>query len=917
MTSGGHVSGAAGGGFEGFEALVELVRLRYRRWRKWLGREDTPPMLACVQPTLHQRPGLLAGIGEQLRPRDRRQKPVPFGYVDLGSHRTTRSDADHDLAPIDVKDVEQLRTVLAAVTGQLGTGNGGNYKFRRFFLVNWLMKIEVPEPEGGPPAISGRMFRRTLATAGDDGAAAARYAVESLPRFVAAGLLFVVMGFLRVLHSGRIPGRYRWFRNQDFLPRGDDSFAELAYRITAHQWRSQDPGQIARLLVGAFLQDLREAYPRRGLLRRYRTTFPIVLLDGITRDNGGYPLIRTVADVRNATRTFDPLLLITSSRLVPPLAEPPAEDSSLESKTPAELVQGWNERIEALSRRREIVAWIIPITVHARDENEPAGPPARFLSRPPTPWRRTRVARGVAALVALAVIGGSYTAYGVVDDERRCGDGFQWRDGTSWVGSDPIADSVARIDGTCVGVSDGSNSLLLPSTQFDDVRGLIFAQNEKVRRVHAETGRPLMTLVFVAAVADQVGIDNALAAQREQLAGMAVVQARQLDRNRDGEPLLRVLIANAGPQLGHTKFVVDRLRVLMKDDPSIVAATGLHESRESTQAMVKELASAGIPSIAATLTADTMVDTSRLYFQISPQNRREAAVAAAYLNQLMASGKDAFGHRLTRRARLYKSADPKDTYSQNLAADLQESLAQRGIAVTTSEIRPDGQGAGGTDAEAAGRDACDAAGAAVLYAARGLVDFQAFLDGITDRCPKQPPYLLAGDDVTKHVAERAVSAANRAVPYQYLSLAIAPELGGAASPAAANFYQRLKELFDYEGDPQRSRTLDGHAALSFDAGYSAVLAVRFLAENNIAISSATLWPALLSITDHAGQQRRYEGVTGTIDFGGRIDQRVPVNKPVYIVTFKDGRATAKDNLVCGAPAGRESTLTRPWCPIDQ
>lgn len=908
-------------GFEGFEALVELVRLRYRRLRRRLGREDTPPILACVQPSLHDHPGLLAGIAEQLRPADRRKKPVPYVYVDLGTDRSVRPGADHDLAPIDVDDVVELRKVLSAMTGQLGTGNGGKYKFRRFFLVNWLMKIEVPEPDGGPSAISGKMFRRALATAGDDGTATARYALDSLPRVVGTAVLLVVTAFLRVLHSGRIPGpgrAYRWFRTQDFLPRGDDSFAELAYRITADQWQSQDPAQIARLLVGAFLQDLREAYPRRGWFRRYRTTFPIVLLDGITRSNGGYALIRAVADVRNETRTFDPLLLMTTSRLVPPLAEPPAEDSSLESQSPAQLLQGWNQRSEALSRRREIVAWIIPITVHDRAAGEPPAPAARYLSRPPTPWRRTRVARGVSVLVALAVIGGGYTAYGMVDDERRCGDGFQWRDGTSWIGSDPIADSVSRIDGTCVGVSDGSNSLLLPSTQFDDVRGLIFAQNEQVRQVHEQAPqRPLMTLVFIAAVADQVGVDNALAAQREQLAGMAVVQARQLDRDRAGEPLLRVLIANAGPQLGHTRFVVDRLRVLMKDDPSIVAATGLHESRESTQAMVKELAAAGIPSIAATLTADTMVQTSRLYFQISPQNRREAAVAAAYLDQLMTKGHDPFGHRLTRRVRLYKSADSQDTYSQNLAADLEQSLARRGVAVTTTSIRPDGRGTDGLDAERAGRDACDAKGEAVLYAARGLVDFQAFLDGITDRCPKQPPYVLAGDDVTKHVAERKVSAANRAVPYQYLSLAIAPELGGAASPAAANFYQRLKELFNYESDPERSRTLDGHAALSFDAGYTAVLAVRFLAENNIAISSATLWPALLSITDAGGQQRRYEGVTGTIDFGGRIDQRVPVNKPVYIVTFRDGKATAKDNLVCGAPADRESALTKPWCPVDQ
>jgi hypothetical protein len=118
-------------GFEGFEALVELVRLRYRRLRRRLGREDTPPILACVQPSLHDRPGLLAGIAEHLRPADRRKKPVPYAYVDLGTDRSARPGADHDLAPIDVDDVVELRKLLSAMTGQLGTGNGGKYKFRQ------------------------------------------------------------------------------------------------------------------------------------------------------------------------------------------------------------------------------------------------------------------------------------------------------------------------------------------------------------------------------------------------------------------------------------------------------------------------------------------------------------------------------------------------------------------------------------------------------------------------------------------------------------------------------------------------------------------------------------------------------------------------------------------------------------------
>ncbi|MFI6674982.1 hypothetical protein [Kribbella sp. NPDC050470] len=54
----------------------------------------------------------------------------------------------------------------------------------------------------------------------------------------------------------------------------------------------------------------------------------------------------------------------------------------------------------------------------------------------------------------------------------------------------------------------------------------------------------------------------------------------------------------------------------------------------------------------------------------------------------------------------------------------------------------------GMDANRAGRDACDRRGV-VFFAGRGQVDFQAFLGGVQDRCRTKPPYILAGDDVTK------------------------------------------------------------------------------------------------------------------------------------------------------------------------
>jgi hypothetical protein len=73
---------------------------------------------------------------------------------------------------------------------------------------------------------------------------------------------------------------------------------------------------VARLLVNAFLEDLRRAYLLRPwhLLRRRRMTYPMLLLDNIAVDNGGYLLLRLVNDVRNQVGVFDPLLVVAHQR---------------------------------------------------------------------------------------------------------------------------------------------------------------------------------------------------------------------------------------------------------------------------------------------------------------------------------------------------------------------------------------------------------------------------------------------------------------------------------------------------------------------------------------------------------------------------------------------------------------------------
>jgi ABC-type branched-subunit amino acid transport system substrate-binding protein len=584
----------------------------------------------------------------------------------------------------------------------------------------------------------------------------------------------------------------------------------------------------------------------------------------------------------------------------------PPQGVKPEEVDPQRLLEDWRRQMDAMSRQREIEAWLIPIVLDG-PAPVPPGNDAQYLEVVKAPRWRTRLAAVLTTVVVLGLISGGYASYGFADDHRHCGDGF------TWLGLEKSTTAVTRVEGSCVGVTDGSNALLLPGSSFDEVRTKILSQNQQAVAVSKEQPyRPVITLVFLSSVADEATSESVLTSEREQLAGMAVAQAVQLAKPpQTYEPVVKILIANGGPRLKHGPLIAKQLGEMAAADPSIVAVVGLVESRESTAVTIRALAEAGLPTVAATLTADSMLAVSKLYFQISPLNAREAEVAAAHINDLLAKGKDPFGRPLGRSATIYQSDDPTDIYSRNLAADLKKSLAVRGIPAKILAFTPGGKTSAGNDAGTAGRDACDATGV-VLYAARGLVDFPAFLLGIADRCRDRPPYVLAGDDATKYVADRVVSGANKSVPFQYLSLALAPELQGEVAPEASDFYAQLNDLFPYEKGG-RGRTLDGHAALNYDAAYTVIVAVSYLRRDKVAINGGTVWSALQSVTDAAGAQRSYRGVTGKIDFGGTIGRRVPLDKPITIVTFRNGQPSARDNLVCGA---RTDPRTRPWCPTD-
>jgi len=903
--------------FPGFRTLRKLLLQLYVPTHRSTPPPHTSPMVVCVQPEGHTR--VVGVLAEQFEPAGGRR--VPHANV------TERPDSTGGNAlDLRYRDVLELRSLLGAICNELARTEGGGYRFPRFRLLQWLMEVDLPSapPEDRIVELQKRLQDRSLGRI-----AHRKDPVSDLPWRLRLLGWVLTPAYFWVRQSGVVPGfgrQYRWFlrRQPNLAPRPHRTFFSLAERLAPPEWKREDPEQVRRLLVNAFLADLRREHRRIGWFRRYRTTVPIVLLD---RDAvpGADTLIRTIGAVRNETGIDDPLLLVTSGSALPAfVAHPDGGDvSALPQPTACgedatEVLERWRAQLPHERRRRNEAAWVVVCDLtNDRDLRQlPPREPAKrgrqsFEPGHPPLWRR----RWVAAVLAGVVVAVP-TAVGVFDDWRTCGTGL------TWLLEERLPSELERIDDVCIGVLDPGDPRLPYPEVLGGVGATIHEFNRRADELHREQpDRPLVTLVLLAGI-DPVagGGDAPLTAVREQMVGMAVLQEVQLEKAAQPfEPLVRVLIANAGPTLAHGRTAAEKVGRMAAADPSVVAVVGPNQSRVTTEQALESLGAAGLPTVAAVLTADALFEASRLYFSVAPQNSRQAAVTAAYVDHLIATGEQPTGRPLARRARIYVADDPGDIFSRGFADELATRFGERGFAVeqvafTPAGFPPGDPGNAGhvTDAAEAGREACDADGV-VLYAGRGNPDFRTFIDGVAYRCKNRPPYIIASSDVTTYVADRDVSGANRSVPFEYLSHALAPELGGPVPVEVRDFYARLYELFPWE-QTNLGRSLDGYAALTYDAGFTVVAAAGHLGQENIAISGAAVWPALMAITDAGDETGRYQGVSGVIDFGGTIERRVPVDKPVAIVRFADGAPSAERNIVC---AGRDDPATPAWCPADR
>ncbi|MEV7099783.1 hypothetical protein AB0M80_43920 [Amycolatopsis sp. NPDC051045] len=442
----------------------------------------------------------------------------------------------------------------------------------------------------------------------------------------------------RLAVTGRVPvlsGQYRWFTRQPHLaPEMSGSFPRFARRLTDGEWQKKAPEYVSRLLVNAFLEDLRRAYRLRSwqFWRRRRMTYPVLMLDGVTTGNGGYRVLELINAVRNQVGLFDPLLVLSASEAAPPDATPRKGRPKYRAKHSGEAYLAWQNELRDDRRARRDTARYLPIGIddpeseavleESRRQRDALGDAYQLTSRQgrapwwATRWTRIGVPLLVIALATTAVVGRHRSTLA-----DHCGTDSEWLISTG---------------SQCVGMTDGSFDLFQPSDDTTrQVEKVILEQNHQAETLHAaHPERPFITLVALEALTSSSGTVDGLTTERESLEGFAVAQRRQLSAPAASDPIVRILIANAGRGMREGVRVAKQLRELAEQDRSIVGVVGLDLSSEPTRQTIQALTDAGIPMVASTLSANRLTDQNPMYFQVTPQNRCEAAVAAAFAGTL-------------------------------------------------------------------------------------------------------------------------------------------------------------------------------------------------------------------------------------------------------------------------------------------
>ncbi len=723
-------------------------------------------------------------------------------------------------------------------------------------------------------------------------------------------------------------GRYYWFRTNINANKGmlaDTSFYNQV--IFLSKMARNKPEFFAKYaddqLIGAMLEDFQDSYrrgfsPWRGWAR---PVYPILIIDDIQPGSARDGLLRQINDNRLAGR-WDPLFVIAIVANQRSYAElqrdvranalgSQADHALRDDADLARLYEEWSSQFPGAMRPVAPEGWFLFMSVDGPVRTE-GGRSARHKWSPPTRRRPrwTRISVQVPVVLLCAVVVAAGVAAGEI-----------WRDNTRETRAAAFrqefcAVQVRHVDGQCVGLAPPGFAFGLHDWTASLDRGIavgpgratvsgdvtvtqlerdIAAENRSAERQAAAGRNTLATIVYLGPLTLSAKVSNPQTDGVRELAGVYAAQREWDGVQSDGaqnEPLTRVLVANGGSSMAGQYQIARQIVRLASTGTPIAGVVGVGVNGPSTPETIGVLERAGIPIVGTT---NSMDSTYPFYFQLAPDDQREAQVGEDYLVSLGAR----HGVRMVDSTHGYTRELGRDV-GRDLSPEQRRSMRQF---VYSSPL----------ELKARAASACAQTGGKLdlIYYLGRSDDLYWLLNGLADSpCADNKVRILSGDD-----ASRFAGSLPPHITLDYTAITFPPAWRICGhDQGVPGFYQdylnwlQASGVRDLPRSPLYDRLLtDGHTVLGYDATMVTqdAAAAAFLSmvgqgdsiqPAQIRVTPGEVWGQLETAAEPAG-------ASGSITFRPGYRQK----KFVPVVQLHEGQEPhivyARGRLTAGSPMG--------------
>jgi len=443
---------------------------------------------------------------------------------------------------------------------------------------------------------------------------------------------------------------------------------------------------------------------------------------------------------------------------------------------------------------------------------------------------------------------------------------------------------VSRVDGECVGVTDGSYVF---DPALADVEAKIAAENNRV----AGSGHTVtIALLNLMTVNNTSPVPIAEVVNQLEGAYTAQYRANHTSDFGDPSPLIRLVLANEGSHENQWLPVVHQIEGMVGDKDPLVAVTGLGVSDTQTEDGAKDLAIHRIPMVGAITTADELnYKNIPGFVRVAPSDAAFVQSLLAYLQRRHDQQRQDFDSAIL----VYdtNSDDSGDLFTKSLRNDLASGMKKL-IKSTPPQgfTGTSGQSPGNPDMFSVTTGNICAVSAVkppvILFAGRAL-DLLAFLKSLETRiCSDKPMTVLTSNTNLGPLDEAALERGNITVVN---AAASDPADWANNAPGTPQYFDKFWSEFKKIGfDP--SHLVDGDAIADHDALTTAIKAVRLAASQ--APSTQNGVPKLIDVSHQMLNLNTLNFVPGasgnlTYQFRGQNgdgeDSGNPCDKPIPIV----------------------------------